>query len=204
MSGHEVHRLRIRVHGEGDNRICGDSPMKGHPRKEPRRDSGGRCGYSALIIGINASIFKESMIKFRYSAAFSDCFFRLLFPIVFSDCFFRSDSEIFVVTRGRIIVVRSGWSAPNCSRITGVSNPSDSQTSYISGTPLPACSPIPIRLIIFKRFLFRGSEILPLGICVFPGRIVSGFERTILRGDIFLIFTVRFIGNCPQQQPVRN
>lgn len=73
-------------------------------------------------------------------------------------------------------IVRSG---SYCSSTIGSVQPWEDQTAKISGTPLPARSPIPIILNIFIRALFLGSEMPPLSICSLPVRIYPGFSKMI-------------------------
>ena len=81
---------------------------------------------------------------------------------------------------GRIIVVLSGKPAPNCSLTYGSFSPSFFHISKMSGTPEPACSPIPIRLNIFHplRLLSWSPDIIIAeGLCVFNIHVIPAVSH---------------------------
>ena len=86
----------------------------------------------------------------------------LLFSIVFFDRFFPIVSLYSFGSQLRVKDVRAA--SPNRSSITGSFQSCSSHTRKISGTPLPARSPIFIRLNIFISALFLGSDSPPLRI----------------------------------------
>ncbi len=124
---------------------------------------------------INRSCFTLSFKIGNYFIYVCLCFYRLFFIVCFLSFVFIVCFPCFSNDNTSVVLPGSKFSI-----ISGDSNPSSDHVFRMSGTPLPARSPISIRLNIFINPLFRGSDTPPRIYCSLPTRIQPGFSSVSL------------------------
>ena len=136
---------------------------------------------SAISLVFATSCFCRYCLIF---SIFSSVLFACFLSLVFIACFL---SLVFIACFLTNLNINDVLSGSKLSSIIGSSHPSSSHTLKILGTPLPACSPISIKLNIFIRLLFLGSDFPPLRICSFPSRIYPGFSNVSLSSSLMIV-----------------